>query len=53
MMHQRIDSLTTTRGRPVAERETIIEKDEIISLKIDLETMSLADIFHKYFATDE
>ena len=34
-------------GRP--DRDTVIEHDEIVSLKIDLETLSPFDFNEKYF----
>jgi hypothetical protein len=50
MMHQSVDSHGTSDGYPV--RETIIEKDEIISLKIDLEVLTPAELDEKYFCVD-
>jgi hypothetical protein len=49
MMHQRIEPYVTLDDRP--ERETIIEKDEIVSLVIDTETLSTIDFYEKYFLT--
>ena len=48
MMHQRYEPDLTLDDRP--EREAIIEKDEIIGLIIDLETMSTEDFYATYFA---
>ena len=47
MMHQRLESSRRLNGRP--ERNEIIEKDEIMGLIIDLETMSPEDLHSKYF----
>ncbi|MBN1308924.1 MAG: hypothetical protein JXA18_13460 [Chitinispirillaceae bacterium] len=47
MMHQRIDPELILDDRP--ERDEIIDKDEIIGLIIDLETMSPSDVFSTYF----
>jgi len=47
MHHQRVEPYVTLDDRP--ERETIIEKDEIISLIIDTETMSIKEFYDKYF----
>lgn len=35
------------------DRETIIQKDDILSLKIDLEVLSPDEIFAKYFTVEE
>jgi hypothetical protein len=48
MMHQQFEPDLTLDDRP--KREAIIEKDEIISLIIDLETMSADDFYTTYFA---
>lgn len=48
MMHQRIDPEMSLDDRP--EREEVIEKDEILGLIIDLETMSPDDLFSTYFS---
>ena len=48
MMHQRIEQELTLDDRP--EREEIIEKDEIIGLIIDMETMSPRDLYQTYFS---
>ena len=47
MHHQRVEPYITLDDRP--ERETIIEKDEVISLIIDTETMSIKEFYDKYF----
>ena len=47
MMHQRVDPFITLDDRP--DRDTVIEKDEIISLIIDLETMTIERLYDKYF----
>jgi hypothetical protein len=47
MMHQRIDSAVKLNDRPL--RDEIIDKDEIIGLIIDLETLSPDDLDKKYF----
>jgi len=54
MMHQAIDPLAQFNDRP--NREEIIQKDEIISLKIDLNLLSVEEFIDKYctpFATEE
>ncbi len=51
MMHQRVDPFITLDDRP--DRDTVIEKDEIISLIIDLETMSTERFYDKYFSDDD
>ena len=50
MMHQSINPATAF-DRPV--RDAIIQKDEIISLKIDLETLSLGEFYGKYFSDED
>lgn len=47
MMHQRYEPDLTLDDRP--KRDAIIEKDEIIGLIIDLETMSPEDFNTTYF----
>ena len=51
MMHQRVEPYVTLDDRP--DRETVIEKDEILSLIIDIEIMSTVDFYHKYFSSEE
>jgi hypothetical protein len=51
MMHQRVDPYITLDDRP--DRDTVIEKDEILSLIIDVETMSTVDFYNKYFSLEE
>jgi len=52
MMHKPAESYASLNGRP--NRSIIIQKDEILSLRIDLETMSADQIIRKYcIATDE
>ena len=48
MMHQPVSSNKVYSDRPM--RDEIIEKDEVISLKIDLEVMVPDEVFDKYFA---
>lgn len=48
MMHQQYEPDLTLDDRP--DREEVIEKDEIIGLIIDLETLSADDFFASYFA---
>lgn len=50
MMHQRVDPYLTLDDRP--DRDTVIEKDEILSLIIDVETMSTVDFYNKYFSLE-
>ncbi len=45
-MHQAIDPLAQFNDRP--DREEIIQKDEIISLKIDLNLLSVEEFIEKY-----
>ena len=47
-MHQQYEPDLTLDDRP--DREAIIEKDEIIGLIIDLETLSSDDFFATYFS---
>jgi hypothetical protein len=47
MMHQPVYPSIAHNDRPV--REEIILKDEIIGLKIDLETLTLDEFYVKYF----
>lgn len=47
MMHQRFEPAITLDDRP--EREEVIDKDEIIGLVIDLETMTSEDVYKTYF----
>ena len=49
MMHQQYEPNLTLDDRP--DREIIIEKDEIIGLIIDLETLSVDDFYTTYFST--
>jgi hypothetical protein len=49
MTQQFIKTAECTHDRP--ERETIIQKDEIISLKIDLNLLSVEDFLEKYCTT--
>jgi len=35
------------------EHETIIQKDDILSLKIDLEVLSPDEVFAKYFTVED
>jgi hypothetical protein len=51
MMHQRIEPEVTLDDRP--DRDMIIEKDEIIGLIIDLETLSPEELDRVYFSMDE
>jgi hypothetical protein len=48
MMHQRVEPYVLLDDRP--DRDTVIEKDEILSLIIDVETMSMEDFYRKYFS---
>jgi hypothetical protein len=48
MMHQQYEPDLTLDDRP--NREEIIEKDEVIGLIIDLETMSADDFYTAYFS---
>jgi hypothetical protein len=50
-MHQRSEPFVTLDDRP--DRETVIEKDEILSLIIDIETMSTSDFYNRYFSLEE
>jgi hypothetical protein len=47
MTNQRGEQYVALDDRP--ERENVIEKDEILSLIIDIEIMSTADFYKKYF----
>jgi len=47
-MKQRLDPRPVLNDRP--EREDVIEKDEIIGMIIDLETMSPEMFFSNYFS---
>lgn len=49
-MKQRIDPRLMFNDRP--NRDEVIERDEIISLVIDLETMSPELFFNNYFSID-
>ena len=51
MMHQRIDPEISLDDRP--ERDQVIDKDEILGLIIDLETMSPDDLFSTYFSVSK
>ena len=50
MMRNRMEPFVTLDDRP--ERDTVIEKDEVVSLIIDLETMSMDDLYEKYFSSE-
>lgn len=50
-MHQRIEPEVTLDDRP--DRDLIIEKDEIIGLIIDLETLSPEEFNDVYFSLDQ
>jgi hypothetical protein len=50
MQHHKVEPFVTLDDRP--ERDTVIEKDEIISLVIDIETMSTVDFYQKYFINE-
>ncbi len=50
-MHQRIEPYVTLDDRP--DRDTVIEKDEILSLIIDVETMTTADFYNRYFSMED
>jgi hypothetical protein len=47
MFYQKAALFVWSEDRP--DRDTVIEKDEIISLVIDLETMTPEQIYSKYF----
>ena len=49
-MHQRVEQYVTLDDRP--DRDNIIEKDEVMSLIIDVEIMSIEDFYDKYFDTE-
>lgn len=51
MMHQRVEPYVILDDRP--ERETVIEKDEVIGLIIDIETLSPVDFYKKYFSFND
>lgn len=46
MMHQTIDSSLMFNDRP--QRDTVIQKDDVISLKIDLNLLSVEEFIQKY-----
>ena len=46
MMHQTTESVSGFTGRPT--RDTIILKDDIISLQIDLNLLSVEEFIRKY-----
>ena len=46
MMHQKCEPLITFNDRPI--REAIIQKDEIISLVIDINLLSVDEFIQKY-----
>lgn len=46
MMHQKCEALIKLNDRPV--RELIIQKDEIISLIIDINLLSVDEFIRKY-----
>ncbi|MDG5813972.1 hypothetical protein QA601_02695 [Chitinispirillales bacterium ANBcel5] len=50
-MHQRVEHYVTLDDRP--NRDTIIEKDEILSLIIDIEVLSSENFYDKYFDLDD
>ncbi|MFP4015289.1 MAG: hypothetical protein ACLFVQ_14465 [Chitinispirillaceae bacterium] len=51
MMHQRVEPYVSLDDRP--DRDTVIEKDEVMSLIIDVETMSTTDFYDKYFSLED
>lgn len=51
MTNQRDELFVTFDDRP--KRENIIEKDEVLSLIIDIEIMGSADFYKKYFSIEE
>jgi hypothetical protein len=48
MYDQSVEPVVSLDDRPI--RETIIEKDEIFSLIIDVETLNSGEFYKKYFA---
>ncbi len=46
MTHQTVDSTVILYGRP--KRDTIIQKDDIVSLKIDCNLLSVDEFIDKY-----
>ncbi len=46
-MHQRVEPYVTLDDRP--ERDTVIEKDEVMSLIIDVEVLGIEEFYDKYF----
>lgn len=48
MMHQRVERHVRFSRRP--QRKTIIEKDEIVGMKIDVEVLSTDEFYVKYFS---
>lgn len=50
MMNQRVEPYVSLDDRP--DRDTVIEKDEVLSLIIDVEIMSTEDFYNKYFSLD-
>ena len=50
MIHQKVEPFVTLDDRP--ERDVVIEKDEVLGLVIDIETMLVIDFYDKYFSLD-
>jgi len=48
MLEQSIEQYLSLEDRP--ERDLVIEKDEVLSLIIDVETMTSTDFYRKYFS---
>lgn len=46
MMHQKVESLVDLNDRP--ERNTVIQKDDIVSLTIDINLLSVEKFLEKY-----
>jgi hypothetical protein len=51
MLNQRGEPYVTLDDRP--DRDNVIEKDEVLSLIIDIEIMSTTDFYTKYFSNGE
>lgn len=51
MIHQRAETFVSLDDRP--NRNTIIEKDEILSLIIDVEILPTEKFYEKYFSTNQ
>ncbi len=47
MTEKSVDSSRLFRGRP--NRKNDIERDDVISLKIDLEVLDTEELYRKYF----